>query len=60
MPPEALLLVTHLGPPPIFSRLSTTNPDKSPLYKFSLDCSRGLLPAGAFVRGLLSGRFCAA
>src|SRR6218665_1620125 len=31
--------VTHLGPPPIFSRPSTKNPDKSPLYKFSLNCS---------------------
>src|SRR6218665_2477669 len=44
--------ITHLGTP-IFSRPSTKNPDKSPLYKFSLNCSRGLLS-----RGLLSGRFC--
>src|SRR6218665_2021516 len=29
--------VTHLGPP-IFSRPSTKNPDKSPMYKFSLNC----------------------
>src|SRR6218665_2258849 len=43
--------VTHLGPPPpIFSRPSQKNPDKSPLYKFSLN--------RAFVRGLLSGVFC--
>src|SRR6218665_3492635 len=47
--------VTHLGPP-IFSRPSTKNPDKSQLYKFSLNCSRGLLSGidfcpGAFVRG---------
>src|SRR6218665_1316591 len=41
--------VTHLGtPPPIFSRPSTKNPDKSPLYKFSHNCSQGFL----------SGRFC--
>ena len=45
--------VTHLRPP-IFSRPST-NPDKSPLYKFSLNCSRGFL-SGEFC--LLSGRFC--
>src|SRR6218665_2399621 len=50
--------VTHLGPPPpIFSRPNTKNPDKSPLYKLSLNCSRGLL-SGAFVRGLPSRRFC--
>src|SRR6218665_1316740 len=40
--------VTHLGPP-IFSRPSTKDPDKSPMYKFSLNCSRG------FVQGALSG-----
>src|SRR6218665_1347873 len=45
--------VTHLGPPPpIFSRPSTKNPDKSPLYKFSLNCSRGF-----FVRDFCSGSF---
>src|SRR6218665_432685 len=43
--------------PPIFSTPSTKNPDKSPLYKFSLNCSRGFL-SGGFVRGLLSRRFC--
>src|SRR6218665_1252336 len=32
------------------------NPDKSPLYKFCLNCSRGLCPG--FFRGLLSGRLC--
>src|SRR6218665_3958286 len=32
-------------PPPILSRPSTKNPDKSPLYKFSLNCSRGFCPA---------------
>src|SRR6218665_1056027 len=41
--------VTHLGPPPIFNRPSTKIPDKSLLYKFSLNCSRGLL-SGSFVR----------
>src|SRR6218665_90764 len=59
--------------PPIFSRLSTKNLGKSPLYKFSLNCSRGLLSGGfcqgvfcleGFVRGgfctfpLLSGNIC--
>src|SRR6218665_3057986 len=49
--------VTHLGPPPpIFSRPSKNIPDKSPLYKFSLNCSRGFLP-GVLSEGLLSGRF---
>src|SRR6218665_1535849 len=37
---------THLGPPPIFSRPSKKNPDKTPLYKFFLNCSRGLLSGG--------------
>src|SRR6218665_219469 len=45
--------VTHLGTPN-FSRPSTKNPDKSPLYKFCLNCSRGFCPRG-FVRGVLSG-----
>src|SRR6218665_3459904 len=39
--------VTHLGPPPpIFSRPSTKIPDKSPLYKFYLNCSRRFLSGG--------------
>src|SRR6218665_1431274 len=38
------------SPPPIFSRPSKNIPDKSPLYKFSLNCSRGFL-SGGFVRG---------
>src|SRR6218665_3873231 len=42
--------VTHLGTPPIFSRPSTKTPNKSPLYKFSLNCSWGFCPGG-FVRG---------
>ena len=33
------------------------NPDKSPLYKFPLNCSRGFC-AGVLSGGLLSGRFC--
>src|SRR6218665_936353 len=36
--------VTHLGRP------STKNPNKSPLYKFCLNCSWGFLSEG-FVRG---------
>src|SRR6218665_3009551 len=53
--------VTHLGPPASrFFVSSTKNLDKIPLYKFSLNCSRGLLSGGfcpgvfcleAFVRG---------
>src|SRR6218665_881892 len=59
--------VTHLGPPrkygthlgpPIFSRPSTKIPDKSPLYKFFLSCSRRFLSEGALSEDLLSGRFC--
>src|SRR6218665_125150 len=60
--------VTHPGTPPkvrhtsrtlpIFSRPSTTKPDKSPLYKFSLNCSQGFLSRGSvrgsFVRKVLS------
>src|SRR6218665_3023481 len=38
--------VAHLGPPLIFSRRSTKDPDKSPLYKFSLNCSHGFLFGG--------------
>ena len=50
--------VTHLGPPSWFLvGLVQKTLDKSPLYKFSLNCSRGFCPGG-FVRGLLSGRFC--
>src|SRR6218665_170654 len=43
--------VTHLAPP-IFSRPSIKNPDKSSLYKFSLNCSRGFL-----FRGFCQGSF---
>src|SRR6218665_1789087 len=44
--------ITHLGPP-IFRRPSTKNRDKSPLYKFCLNCSREFLSGG-----VLSGGFC--
>src|SRR6218665_3651177 len=50
---------SHISDPPIFSRPSTKNPDKSPLYKFYLNCSRGLLSGGfcqgSFVWKALSG-----
>src|SRR6218665_809574 len=49
-PPES---TSHISDPPIFSRPSTKNPDKRPLYKFSLNCSRRFLS-----EGLLSERFC--
>ena len=38
--------LSHISDPPIFSRPSTQNPDTSSLYKFSLNCSRGLLSGG--------------
>src|SRR6218665_4012751 len=54
--------VTHLGPPPDFSRPSTKNLDKIPLYKFSLNCSRGFLSGvcqGVFcLEGFVRGGFC--
>src|SRR6218665_1739725 len=54
-PPKS---TSHISDPPIFfSRPSTKNPDKSPLYKFSLNCWRGFCP-GDLSEGLLSGRFC--
>src|SRR6218665_3280409 len=50
-PPKS---TSHISdPPPIFSRPSSKNPDKSPLYKFSLNCLQGVLSGS-----LLSGRFC--
>ena len=51
--PPKIVRHTSWTPSPIFSRPSTKSPDKSPLYKFSLNCSRGFLSWG-----LLSGRFC--
>src|SRR6218665_3575152 len=49
--------VTYLEPP-IFSRPSTKIPDKSPLYKFHINCSRRFLSIGVLSEGLSSGRFC--
>src|SRR6218665_360502 len=50
--------VTHLGPRHRFLvGLVQKNPDKSPLYKFSLNCSRGFF-SGVLTGDLLSGRFC--
>src|SRR6218665_2988042 len=46
--------VTHLGPPPIFSRPSTKIPYKSPRYKFYLNCSRRFLSGGVCPGGFLS------
>src|SRR6218665_3676338 len=54
---------SHISDPPIFSRPSTKNPDKSLLYKFCLNCSRGLL-SGGFCQGVIClegfvwGNFC--
>src|SRR6218665_450605 len=39
--------VTHLRPPN-FSKPSTKIPGNNPLYKFSLNCSRGFLFQGVF------------
>src|SRR6218665_1478223 len=44
---------SHISDPPFFIRPSTKNPDKSPLYKFSLNCSRGFC-----LEGFVRGRFC--
>src|SRR6218665_1599896 len=58
--PLVTLCHTSRDPPKVrhtsrdFIRPSTKNPDKIPLYKFSLNCSRGFLSRG-FV--FLSGRF---
>src|SRR6218665_4040476 len=41
--PDPPKRTSHISDPPIFSRPSTKNPDKSPLYKFSLNCSREFL-----------------
>src|SRR6218665_3864683 len=54
-PPES---TSHISEPPIFSRPSTNNPDKSPLYKFSLKIVREGFCPGVLSEGLLSGRFC--
>src|SRR6218665_590296 len=59
-PPPLSHFFTHPGPPkstshisdplPIFSSCSTKIPDKSPLYKFHLNCSRRFL-SGVFCPG---------
>src|SRR6218665_1675921 len=56
--------VTHLGPSPIFRRLSTKNLDKAPLYKFCMNCSRGYLSGGfcqrvfSCLEGFVRSGFC--
>src|SRR6218665_3707607 len=55
--------VRHTTHTPTFSRPSTKNPDKSAVYKFSLNCSRGLLSGGFSRRvfslgGFVRGGFC--
>src|SRR6218665_3877823 len=42
-PPES---TSHISDPPIFSRPSTKILDKSPLYKFYLNCSRRFFSGG--------------
>ena len=57
-PPES---TSHNSDLPIFSRPSTKIPDKSPLYKFYLNCSRRFLSGapGGFVRvGFCPFSFC--
>ena len=49
-PPKSM---SHILDPQIFSRPSTKNLDKSPLYKFSLNCSR--ICQGSSVWKVLSG-----
>src|SRR6218665_3983015 len=44
--------------PPIFRRPIRKHPDKSPLCKFCLNCSRGVFVRGVLSGGLLSERFC--
>src|SRR6218665_42781 len=48
--------VRHTSPTPIFSRPSTKNPDKSLLYKFSLNYSRGFF-RGVSLEGFVPGGF---
>src|SRR6218665_916745 len=42
---------SHISDPPRFSVGLVQKPGEKPLYKFSLNCSRGLLSGGAFVKG---------
>src|SRR6218665_3534179 len=59
-PPKS---TSHISDPRFFSRTSTKNPDKSPLYIFSFNCLWGFC-LGGFVRGSLvwkvlsGGGFC--
>src|SRR6218665_135689 len=49
--------VTHLGThPQIFSRPSTKIPDKSPLYKLSLNCSRSFICSCKFGSAIVEKR----
>src|SRR6218665_3666414 len=50
-PPES---TPHISDPPIFSRPSTKIPDKSPLYKFYLNCLQRFLSGGFCPGWLLS------
>ena len=54
-PPES---TSHISDPPIFSRPSTKNPDKSPFYKFSHNCSRGFCQGVFCLEGFVRGGFC--
>src|SRR6218665_4059545 len=52
---------SHISEPrTIFSRPSTKSPDKSPLYKFSLNCSRVVVVRGFvfYLEGFVRGAFC--
>ena len=46
---------SHISDPPHFQQAQYKIPDKSPLYKFSLNCSRGFLSGGFCPGGLLCG-----
>src|SRR6218665_2957429 len=55
-PPKS---TSHISEPPQFLvSLVQKTPNKSPLYKFSLNCSQWFLFGGVLSGGLLSGRFC--
>src|SRR6218665_3467280 len=54
-PPES---TSHISDAPIFSRPSTNIPDKSPLYKFYLNCSRRFCPGWFCPFPLLSQYIC--
>src|SRR6218665_4072200 len=66
-PPPVTLCHTSRDPPkvrhtsrtpPIFCRPSTKIPDKSPLYKFFLNCSRRFLSGGLVRVGFVRSPFC--